>query len=167
MQKNILLTSFATWKPHHITNSSDDMLGYIINSYKKPLHYLRKVPVDHEQAPKKVIEKFNEIRPDILVCCGMAEKRKKLNLESRARLGEKTIETGVDLKKLAKGLTMTRVSHDAGKFVCNTLYFKALIHLKKQSHGCVFVHVPVLTADNVEPIKSDFISVLDRLAEIM
>ena len=143
------------------------MLGYIINSYNKPLHYLRKVPVDHEQAPEKVLAKFNELRPDILVCCGMAEKRKKLNLESRATLGEKTIQTGVDLKKLAKGLTMTRVSHDAGKFVCNTLYYKALIHLRKQSHGCVFVHVPVLTADNVEPIKSDFISVLDRLAEIM
>lgn len=165
MQKNILLTSFATWKQHQVTNSSDDMLGHVINSYHKSMHYLRKVPVDHRLAPKKILEKFDALEPDILVCCGMAEKRKKLNLESRARIGEKSIETDVDLKELAKGLSMTRVSHDAGKFVCNTLYFRALTHIKKRPHRCIFVHVPVLTEDNLEPVKSNFITVLDRLSE--
>lgn len=165
MQKNILLTSFTTWKTCHVTNSSDDMLGHVVNSYNKPLHYLHKVPVDHELAPEKVLEEFIKLKPDILVCCGMAEKRKMLNLESRARLGEKTLETDVDLKNLAKGLAMTRVSHDAGKFVCNTLYFSVLNYLKNQSQSCIFVHVPVLTSDNLEPIKSNFISVLDRISE--
>lgn len=164
MQKSILLTSFTTWKPHHVANSSDDLLDQVSKIHCRPLYYLRKLPVDFRLAPKKVLDRFDELKPDILICCGMTEKREKLSIESRAVLGEKTIATDVDLEALTKGLPMTEISHNAGRFVCNTLYFKALSHLRRQQHHCIFVHVPLLTANNTGRIKSDFLSVVERLS---
>jgi len=164
--KKILLTSFATWKPNHVSNSSDDLLHQVRKTEFRTLHYLRRIPVDFQLAPQKLLARFDELKPDVLICCGMAEEREKLNIESRAILGEETIETDVDLETLTSGLPMTEISHDAGKFVCNTLFFKALKHLRRQEeiHHCIFTHVPVLTPGNATMVKNDFLSVIDRLS---
>jgi pyroglutamyl-peptidase len=163
MQKSILLTSFTPWKPHHVSNSSDDLLELLSSQHHQQLHLLRKLPVDFRSAPGKVLARFNELKPDILICCGMAEEREKLSIESRAILKEKMIETNVDLKALTNGLTMTEISNDAGQFVCNTLYYKALNHLDSRNHHCIFVHIPLLTAHNVRHISSEFLSIVERL----
>lgn len=164
MQKNILLTSFDTWKPHHVSNSSDDLLERFSSRCHRPLHYLRRLPVDFHEASSKVLARFNELKPDLLVCCGMAEEREKLGIESRAVLNGKTLETDVDLDALTRGLEMTEISHDAGRFVCNTLYYRALDHLKRLRRQCVFVHVPLLHTHNAICIESDFHSVVERLS---
>jgi pyroglutamyl-peptidase len=164
MKKSILLTAFTPWKPHHISNSSDDLLELLSCQHHQQLHLLRKLPVDFQIAPGKVLARFNELKPEILICCGMAEERKKLSIESRATLKERAVETSVDLKALTKGLTMTEISNDAGQFVCNTLYYKALNHLDRRNHHCIFVHIPVLTAHNVRQISREFRCILDRLS---
>ena len=167
MQKSLLLTSFTTWKPHHVSNSSDDLLDRVTREHSRPLHYLRRLPVDFHLAPKRVLTRFDELKPDILICCGMAEDREKLSIESRAVRDREVMETEVDLQALTHGLPMTEISHDAGGFVCNTLYFEALQHLQKQprQHHCLFAHVPVLTEENTEQVKSDFLAMVARLSQ--
>jgi pyroglutamyl-peptidase len=168
MRSSALLTSFTTWEPHHITNSSDDLLAELTDITSSSLYFLRKIPVDFHLAPSKVLTRFNELKPKILICCGMAEEHKNLSIESRAVLGDEVIHTELDLNTLTKDLTMTEISDDAGGFVCNTLYFKALSHLSKQqaNHYCLFAHIPVLTESNISGIKSDFLTVLQRLSVI-
>ena len=166
MNNTLLITSFSTWKLHHITNSSDDLLHLLSEKELGPFNFLRKLPVEFELAPQHVLAKFNELRPKVLICCGMAEERTKLNIESRAVLDEQILQTSVDLDKLTADLLMTEISHDAGEFVCNTLYYKMLEHLSSQeeNHHSIFVHVPIITEENKSLLVADFISIIERLS---
>ena len=166
MNNTILITSFSTWKSHHITNSSDDLLHLLSERELGAFNFLRKLPVEFELAPQHVLTRFNELRPKVLICCGMAEERTKLNIESRAVLDEQILQTSVDLDKLTADLLMTEISHDAGEFVCNTLYYKTLEHLSSQeeNHHSIFVHVPVITEENKSLLVADFISIIERLS---
>lgn len=168
MQNRILLTSFTTWKPHHTSNAADDLLAHISGDVSRSVHFLRGLPVDFARAPLQVLARFDELKPDVLVCCGMAEERHKLNVESQAVVDDVTTRTELDLEHLTRRLAMTEISHDAGDFVCNTLYFEMLNHLKMQQrqHHCLFAHVPVLGTHNVHGIKRDFLTLLQRLAEV-
>jgi pyroglutamyl-peptidase len=169
MHDDILITSFSTWMSHHTSNASDDLLQRLIEKKDRPFHHLRQVPVDFELSHQHVIKCFNKLQPKVLVCCGMAEERSKLNVESSAVLNKNTLKTSVDLERLTVGLSMTEISHDAGEFVCNTLYYKALEHLHTQrsKHQCIFVHVPALTIDNSQKLEKDFSSIIERLCEII
>ena len=169
MYNSVLITSFSTWKSHHTTNASDDLLHLISEKELGEFNFLRRLPVDFELAPQHVLDRFNELRPKVLICCGMAEERTKLHVESRAVLDEQLLQTSVDLDKLTAGLPMTEISHDAGQFVCNTLYFKMLKHLslQEEDHHCIFVHIPVLTEENENQILADFISIIKRLENVI
>ena len=89
-----------------------------------------------------------------------------------ALLGNKTnvethfLNTSVDLEELLEGLTETEMSYDAGKFVCEGLYYQVLSYLRDYAPttGCIFVHVPVLTTENISTIMTDFRLILSRLA---
>ncbi|MEA3373063.1 MAG: peptidase C15 [Campylobacterota bacterium] len=169
MYNTLLITSFSTWKSHHTSNSSDDLLHLLSEREPGPLNFLRNLPVDFALAPQHVLTRFNELRPKVLICCGMAEERTKLHIESRAVLGEQILQTGVDLEELIIDLSMTEISHDAGRFVCNTLYFKTLEHLcsQEERHHCIFVHVPVITEENRRLLLADFRSIIDRLSKML
>lgn len=166
MDKTILLTSFTTWEPHQKTNSSDDLLIEILNANLSPsLLFLRQLPVDFELAPQKAIAHIEQHQPDIVVCCGMAERRSKLSVESRAIVEEQILQTTVNLDALIAELTITEISHDAGRFVCNTLYYAILKYLQEQNRQipCLFVHVPILTPENLVPVVQDFQLILQRI----
>ena len=122
--------------------------------------------MDFELAPQHVLERFNELRPKVLICCGMAEERTKLHIESRAVLGGEILQTSVDLEELTVDLAMTEISHDAGGFVCNTLYFKTLEHLslQEENYHSIFLHVPVITEENRHLLLADFVSIIERLS---
>lgn len=168
MTKKVLITSFTTWKPHQSVNASDELLGQIQWPGLHSFHLLRRLPVNFEEAPKQVRARFEVLKPDILICCGMAEERQKLHIESRATVDDKTLTTRVDLHWLTRDLAMTEISHDAGRFVCNTLYYHMLRHLshQPQKHHCIFAHVPVLTSQNIHLVKSDFLSIIDRMVKL-
>ncbi len=167
MKVKILLTSFDIWKPEHKSNSSDDLLGLIsvqeLTDYS--LSLIRKLPVDSQVAPQIVTSKIAEFQPDVIVCCGMAEKREILTIESQANCGEEGIKTSVDLSKLVADLDMTEISNDAGKFVCEDLYYSVLKYLDGGclKSKCIFVHVPILTETNRDEILGDFIKILSKI----
>ncbi|MBE9182303.1 peptidase C15 [Oculatella sp. LEGE 06141] len=165
--RTLLLTSFTVWQPHHTTNSSDDLLLEVLNTNPPSnLHFLRSLPVDFEAAPQQVIARFNELQPDGVVCCGMAETRSQLTVEARAILRNRVLYPKVNVETLVAGSRTTAVSKDAGRFVCNTLYYRMLHHLHRQysSAQCVFVHVPVLLPDNREAIVADFRRILELMS---
>jgi pyroglutamyl-peptidase len=177
MSRKILLTSFDTWMPHHQSNASDDLLEKVAEVYpfKKSVKFLRKLPVDFQLAPQIVLEEVTQIKPDVVICCGMAETRNQLSLESNAKTEHEKIQTTVNLENLVKRLYFTDISHHAGKFVCEALYYAVLQHLrdvenvkrmalKKPASQCLFVHVPVFTPHNTEAIVTDFLKILHHFA---
>lgn len=167
MPKSLLLTSFDVWKAHHPSNASDDLLAELLRQkwLDERVTLLRKLPVDFELAPAQVIATIAQVQPDVVVCCGMAERRTRLSVESNGKHADEILPTGVNVRQLVKGLPMTRVSHHAGKFVCNHTYYSVLKYIRESQLSCqsVFVHVPVLTAANRDAIVQDFATLLRRL----
>ena len=166
--KKILLTSFTTWLPHQLSNSSNDLLDEIskLNYISFSLNFIRWLPVDIEIASQAVITKINEIAPDIIICCGMAEGRHQLSIESNATRGNIVMRTNVALEKLVDGVDRFNISHDAGKFVCEALYYSVLNYIfeQKLNISCIFVHVPILNENNLAAIVEDFGLILQRIS---
>lgn len=182
--KRLLLTSFDIWLPHHKSNSSDDLLEEVTLTKVIPhaLTLVRKLPVDVKGATDQVIAKIRETQPDYIICCGMAESRTLLTIESKARstsaftncsIGmlpedyqESTLHTSVNLEELLAPCQAVEISHDCGSFVCEGLYYSVLDYLRSSStkSSCIFIHVPVLTENNIRVVRDDFLLVIDRLA---
>lgn len=164
----MLLTSFNIWLPEQKSNSSDDLLVEVAKSedFSHDLTFLRQLPVDVELARSQVIEKIRELQPDVLICCGMAAKRKQLNVEAIASCGESVLQTEVDLETLVAGGAAIEISYDCGKFVCEGLYYSMLDYLRQHQLQlrCIFVHVPILTEENLPLIVADFLLIIHRLA---
>ncbi|MEG3937750.1 MULTISPECIES: pyroglutamyl-peptidase I family protein [unclassified Microcoleus] len=167
MNTKILLTSFDTWRSHQQSNSSDDLLANIsqIQSLPDSLTFLRKLPVDSQLAANLAIAQINQLQPDIIICCGMAESREKLTVESCACCDTDILKTTVNLEALVADLAVTEISHEAGKYVCEDLYYAVLKHIHDSQipTQCIFVHVPILTPDNTDKIVADFLSIVNRL----
>ena len=166
MTTKILLTSFATWLPHQKSNSSDDLLIEIAKLESPSLRFVRQLPVNVFKASRLVIDKIAELQPDSIICCGMAESRTKLTVESCATCGDALIKTWVDLEKLVAEAAEIEISDDAGKFVCEGLYYEVLKYLQERNLNthCIFVHVPVLTQDNFPGIVADFHRIIHKMA---
>jgi len=168
MLRKLLLTSFQTWLPDQTSNSSDDLLEKIAQqeSFSHSLSYLRQLPVDTLQASSRVIAKIENLRPDSILLCGMAQKRTQLTVESCATCGDALLRTRIDLNKLVAGLTVTEISDDAGKFVCEGLYYQILKHLQERNFNmsCIFIHVPLLTLDNSYGLIEDFNLIIEKMA---
>ncbi|MGK7895189.1 MAG: peptidase C15 [Xenococcus sp. (in: cyanobacteria)] len=156
----LLFTSFQTWLPHQKNNSSDQLLAMIQKRdlFSASGHFLRQLPVDRKIASQKAIAIINQIKPRGVICCGMAESRPELTIESCANDGQKCLSTTVNLEDLVNNLASTSISHDAGKFVCESLYFNILshIHISNLKVPCIFVHVPVMTLENQDILLQDF-----------
>ncbi|MGB2926119.1 MAG: peptidase C15 [Limnothrix sp.] len=166
-RRKILLTSFRPWLAHHHSNSSDDLLGQIqaIAFPKHELMFLRHLPVETEAASQKTIQAIATQKPDAVICCGMAESRTKLTVEAQAFAQAKHYETTVNLSTLTQQLKFTKISHDAGKFVCEGLYFSVLEHIHQQQLkiAAIFLHIPLLTDENNQLIMQDFRQIIHAL----
>ena len=164
MSKKILFTSFTTWLPNQKSNSSDDLLQAIQIECDRN-SFLRQLPVDIELASKSVISKIAELQPDIIICCGMAESRSQLTIEAKASDQDDILNTQVDLLSLIAGINGIEISYDAGKFVCEGLYYSVLKHLQTSplSSHCIFAHIPILSPDNLTAVKNSFLTVVQRL----
>ncbi len=168
MTQRFLLTSFQTWLSEQMSNSSDDLLIEVskLDFISHDLNFLRHLRVDVELASNQVLPKIELLQPDVIVCCGMAATRPYLSVESCASRGENVLSTKVDLTKLLLGIGNVQVSHDCGKFVCEGLYYSVLDYLQQKQllTPCIFVHVPILTRENLPTVVADFLLILDKLA---
>lgn len=170
MPSPLLITTFTTWKPEQPSNASDDLIEAIMqrNLLSETAHLLRQIPVDFELAPATVLSRIADLQPEWVVCCGMAEQRSRLTVESNGKLDGHQLQPPIDVHKLVQDLTITDISHDAGQFVCNHLYYSVLNYVltNQLSTRCVFVHVPILHPENLTAILQDFTAILGRLEQI-
>ncbi len=164
MKSKILLTSFQTWLDHHQSNSSDDLLELLQqqNFNDVSLSFLRHLPVDIQSASEQVISKIKSLEPDAIICCGMAESRKKLTIEANATCQTDCLYTSIKLPELIDRLSFTDISQDAGKFVCEGLYYQVLKYTQSLSQNipCIFVHVPILNESNINLIQQDSLLII-------
>lgn len=165
----ILLTSFQTWLPHQASNAADDLLALLAAQALPPsltLHYLRQLPVETAAASRQTLAAIRQQQPDWVVCCGMAEGRTRLSLESNARCGDRQLFARVSLTALTAQLAATDISHDAGRFVCEGLYFAVLNDLQRRNSRsrALFLHVPVLTTSNQALLLADTQRLLAAIA---
>ena len=163
----LLLTSFTTWENHHRSNASDDLLVTVSDRDPIPgeLHYCRQLPVDFDAAPIQVINAIEQLKPDGVVLCGMAERRTHLTVESNGcshHNPDQVLYTSVPLADLIANCSQTDICHDAGNFVCSHTYYEVLHYLGQTIH-CIFVHVPPLTPTRHAGIVEDFIQVLQQM----
>lgn len=167
MVKKILLTSFQTWLPHQVSNASDDLLAKIQQEefIWASLAFLRQLPVDVSVASERAIATIQTLQPNAVICCGMAESRERLTVESKAIWNTEHLYTSINLERLIAQLSNTRISHDAGKFVCEGLYYRVLNYLEqvRPHRQCLFVHVPVLSDRNMAGILADFRLILKEI----
>jgi pyroglutamyl-peptidase len=168
MPKTILLTSFDVWETHHISNSSDDLVEMAIAHHWLPpnVQVLRRLPVDWQLAPIRVIAAIAEWQPDVIICCGMAEQRLALTVEANGKCQGDILTTGIALSALMAATIATHISHDAGNFVCNHLYYSVLQHIQttSPSQQCLFIHVPRLHDRNWASVGQDFAAIVHTLA---
>jgi pyroglutamyl-peptidase len=166
MSKTVLITSFTTWKSNQPSNAADDLLEALVKtrSLLPSVYLLRQLPVNTPVAKDMAIAQITQLQPQVMLCCGMAETRSKLSLESRAIVGLQTLHTSMQLPELMQDLTCTEISDDAGQFVCNSFYFSMMDYFKSNnlSCQCLFIHVPILTHANRSQILMDFCKILNR-----
>lgn len=159
MSPKILLTSFDTWLSHQSSNASDDLLIQLHKnaSFSQKLLFLRQLPVEIPRASERVINAIESLNPSLIICCGMAESRYHLTLESHARGNYQKRFTSINLTQLVSQLSYTTISHNAGQFVCEGLYYQVLNHLQNASpqRQALFIHVPIFTPTNIPKIMQD------------
>ncbi|MBK1986836.1 peptidase C15 [Sphaerospermopsis aphanizomenoides BCCUSP55] len=180
MHKKILLTSFDTWLSDQESNSSDDLLIELAKmaDISDDLIFCRRLPVDVALASSRVIAKINEVKPDYVICCGMAASRTKLSVEVSASImsvqatdiasqdhTENFLQTNVDVEQLVEGTAAVNISYDCGGFVCEGLYYSVLDYLRqaKPPIPCLFIHVPILNQENLIGIVADFVFMIKKL----
>ena len=85
------------------------------------------------------------------------KKRDRLAIESSAWHKNECLYSTINLSDLNQKLNVTEISHDAGKFVCEGLYYELLKYIQVESKNvdCIFVHVPRLEDSNVNLILKD------------
>lgn len=170
----ILITSFQPWRSHQRSNASDDLIAAVVKSNRLPTDavWLRRVPVNFQLASVRVITEMQRLRPRAVICCGMAERRACLSIESQAKGVSKgafsVLKTTANTAELIANTLLSEISYDAGSYVCNRLYYDVLkfIQISAWPTTGIFIHVPVLSKANKPFVLSDFTAVVAKVAKI-
>ncbi len=174
--KKLLITGFEPFGGEKINPSWEavNRLPNRINEYK--IIKLR-IPVAFSDAAKLVLEKAEEICPDVIICIGQAGGRGAItpelvgiNLRNASipdNMGnqpkdEPIIEGGncaffstLPVRKIAQALNdngiAAQTSYSAGAYVCNEVLYTLLAHFDKSETRVAFIHVPYIKEQNKDP----------------
>jgi pyroglutamyl-peptidase len=153
----VLITGFVPWGTNDVNPSGEiarELGGHLL-------------PVDFNRAPRELRRLIRTSRPQAVLMMGLAPGRKTIALEAVALNVEHHDEQGKDrrwLRRIRRGAPMAlpsrlpldrihdrlrragipvSISHHAGTFVCNRVFYEGLSACKVP---CGFVHVPPFTA---------------------
>lgn len=135
------------------------------------------IPVVFGKAAKIVIDKAEELRPDVILCIGQAGGRNAITPElvginlRNASIpdndgnspsdepiypeGSAAYFSTLPVRRMAeainsRGIT-AHISYSAGAYVCNDLLYTLLSHFNGASTRVAFIHVPYSTKQGKEP----------------
>ncbi len=147
----VLVTAFKPFN-NSKNNYSEEVLKYIQNVDKMILD------VVYDECYTQLTQKFNLDEYDLIIAMGEARMRNNIMLETQAiniascrlpdnnnvaKVNEEIIKDGLPILKTTIDLTkfndVIKLSNDAGKFVCNNLYYHLLHNYSNKS---LFIHVP-------------------------
>jgi pyroglutamyl-peptidase len=126
------------------------------------------LPTEYAAATRQLRRRIRTVRPDAVLCLGVAPRRKKISLErvalnlddeptrdnaGAARRGSKIAARGLDLywatlpldtmlAALKKRRIPAYISNHAGTFLCNHVFYIARRETARRTIPCGFVHVP-------------------------
>ena len=152
----VLVTAFLPFN-NSINNYSQEVIKYIENVDKEILD------VVYDKSYQTIESKYNLKDYDLIIAMGEARMREVLTLETQAKNisscslkdnegnlkqneeiipnNNQILKTSVDIEKVKD---LIEFSNDAGKFVCNNLYFHLLSNYPEKS---LFIHIPECNND--------------------
>lgn len=147
----VLVTAFKPFGNKE-NNYSQEVIKYIENVEKVILD------VCYDKCYMDLIDSFNLDEYDLIICLGEARMRSTLMVETTAKnisscslmdnagvikKDEKIVDNEIEelntLVDLSNLKDIVELSHDAGKFVCNNIYFHLLNNWPSKS---LFIHIP-------------------------
>jgi pyroglutamyl-peptidase len=137
--KNILCTGFKGK-----LNSSNILLDNIIKNNKIDYLYLENEFIESEN---QLIEKIKGNKYDFIFSFGQKPVLKSIYIEKIGTNKKNKMETNyniVGLKCFLEKYYKIKISENAGKYLCNNIYYKGLnyINENKLKAKMVFIHIP-------------------------
>lgn len=159
----VLVTAFKPFNNSE-NNYSEEVLKYIENVDKKVLDVVYNKCYE-------ILEKSHDLNQyDLIISLGEARMRKEITLEVQAKnisscslpdnennlkkdeviinTSEEILYTKVNISDIDK---IIKLSNDAGKFVCNNLYYHLLYNYPEKS---LFIHIPECNNSIEEYLKN-------------
>lgn len=135
------------------------------------------IPVVFGVSAQKVIDKAQELNPDVILCIGQAGGRNAITPElvginlRHASIpdnegnqpideeiicgGDKAYFSTLPVRKMVKAITdygiKSQLSYSAGAYVCNDVIYTLLAHYSGKPTRVGFIHVPYSKEQNKEP----------------
>lgn len=143
-----------------INNSSKVLLDCIDASSNDKLYLKNSFNTSVEQLKNKI----NENKYDLIVSFGQAPLEKNtIKIETKATSYSDYYETDYEYTLLKEKIKQENydviISKDAGKYLCNNIYYNGLKYIKGNHLKCkmIFIHIPKLNnIKNVEELASVF-----------
>jgi pyroglutamyl-peptidase len=158
--KNILITGFIG-----NNNSSKILLDNLRkNNYANILYLDNDFVISEKQLKNEI--KNNEY--DIIFSLGQKLKVKSIYIEIVARNESEKLETNYDyigLKNYMEDYFKIKISENAGKYLCNNIYYKGLkyIYDNKLKTKMVFIHIPYLKNVDIKHFSKIIIKFVENL----
>lgn len=150
-------------------NSAKILLDTIKEECKQDILYLKNdFELSSNQIENKLLQNY-----DYVLIFGQKPNTKKIYLENNAVLEETRLETDYYYGALKETLESNNYkvasSCDAGNYLCNNIFFRALNFKQKNNlkSKIAFIHIP--TIDNIEEIKllaSTILNYIDTLSDV-
>lgn len=192
--KRVLITGFEPFGDHD-TNPAGEVIESIDDKgYEDFDIFIHHVPTVYGEAIVEVVEKIDELEPDVVINIGLAE-RKKISLErvavniDDARIpdndenqpqdevispdGKNAYFSKLPLREILERLhdegIPAKISNSAGTFVCNNLMYGVLDHISKNDLDIKagFIHIPQKPEEVVDQQKPSMcLHLVERAVEI-
>ena len=164
---SILLTGFEPFDGASVNPSWEAVLRVPATVAGHAVHRLR-LPVVYQQAAEEMLAEIRRVKPEIVICCGVAAGRGGVTPElvalnyRWARIpdnagqlfsgtpilpqGENALMTSLPVHRMVEAIRAKEIpawlSLSAGAYVCNDLYYHLLLHAEEMGYRGLFVHVP-------------------------
>lgn len=172
----VLLTGFEPFGQHRTNSSWEAIKDIAPDAVTGAQIEIAQLPVDHARATRRLNQALRESKPEVVICFGMAARRKTVSLELKAHNLDREIAFGASgpvwknspivtggpetyaptlhIEQIRTALKTAGVpvrrSPNAGSYVCNHVFYR-LMHVTRRRSTCAgFVHVPAIRSKPME-----------------
>ena len=164
---SILLTGFEPFDGASVNPSWEAVLRVPATVAGHAVHRMR-LPVVYQQAAEEMLREIRRVKPEVVICCGVAAGRGGVTPElvalnyRWARIpdnagqlfsgtpilpqGEHALRTSLPVHRMVEAIRAKEfpawLSLSAGAYVCNDLYYHLMLNESELGYRGLFVHVP-------------------------